>query len=138
MFHSTCRCDAKGSEKWRRNENASKKHNVETGCMTVGNPPPPPHHKLPRWEIDETRNAEYSAVIPVKSALLLKVVQASTLCGNNCGTLLTPGAGLYLLWPRAFIKSKLCNGNTWRVDEVCVYLHIFLDPFNAAAGDSMK
>jgi len=48
------------------------RNSVGTGCMTVGNPAP--HPKLPRWEIDETRNAEYSAVIPVKSALLPKVV----------------------------------------------------------------
>jgi len=138
VFHSTCRCHAEGSEKWRRNENASKKHSVETACMTVGNPLPLPHPKLPRWEIDETQNAEYSAIIPVKPALLPKVVQASTLCGNNCGTLLTPGARVYLLWPRTFIKSKLCNGDIWGVDEICVYLHIFLTPFHAAARDSMK
>jgi len=60
--------------------------------MTAGNPLPPPHPTPPQatlWEIDETQNAEYSAIIHVKSALLSKVVQASTLCGNNCGTLLT-------------------------------------------------
>ena len=132
MFHSTCRCRAKGSEKWRRNENASKRHSVETACMTVGNPLPPPHptppHPTPPQATplgnDETQNAEYSAIIPVKSALLPKVVQASTLCGNNCGTLLTPGARVYLLWPRTFIKSKLCNGDIWGVDEVCVYVYI--------------
>ena len=93
-------------------------------CRSATPTPTPPHPKLPCWEIDETWNAEHSAIMPVKSALLPKVVQASTLCRNNCGTLLTTGARVYLLWPRTFIKSKLCNGDIWDVDEVCVYVYI--------------
>ena len=79
-----------------------------------------------------------SADIAVKSVLVPKVVQGSTVCVNNCGTLLIPGARVSLLWPRTYINSKLCNGDSKGVDEVCVYLHIFLTPFHAASKVSLK